>query len=78
MIVVSRDYHTWPLPTSRDSAMAPYGRKPERKWLASVGVWDGETWELRYGRFCTLRCAHDFAEAAYKAGYRITTAKGSN
>lgn len=28
-----------------------------------------------YGHFCTLRCADAFANAAYRAGYRITTTK---
>lgn len=26
----------------------------------------------RYGAFCTLRCCETFANAAYRAGYRIT------
>ena len=33
--------------------------------------WDG-TYGTPYDPFCTLRCAQDFARAAYRAGYRIT------
>lgn len=34
-------------------------------------VWDGETYRpLKYGSFCKLRCAHEFAEAAVRAGFK--------
>ena len=33
--------------------------------------WDGESYRSGYDPFCTLRCAHDFAQASYRAGYRI-------
>ena len=39
--------------------------------ITDVWVWDGESYEpLRYGYFCTLRCAQSFANGAYAAGFR--------
>lgn len=35
--------------------------------------WTGEY--AGYGAFCTLRCCESFANAAYRAGYRITKPK---
>tara|TARA_R100001440_G_scaffold70885_1_gene93608 strand:+ start:735 stop:1028 length:294 start_codon:yes stop_codon:yes gene_type:complete len=34
-------------------------------------LWDGETYRpLKYGSFCKLRCAQEFAEAAVRAGFK--------
>ena len=29
--------------------------------VAYFNTWDGETYELKYGKFCTLRCGLEFA-----------------
>tara|TARA_R100001230_G_C5551801_1_gene79204 strand:- start:59 stop:364 length:306 start_codon:yes stop_codon:yes gene_type:complete len=29
--------------------------------IISFNLWDGETYELKYGNFCTLRCGLEFA-----------------
>ena len=40
--------------------------------ITDIWVWDGESYEpMRYGYFCTLRCAQFFANGAYAAGYRV-------
>ena len=33
-------------------------------------LWDGESYRLDKGLFCTLRCALSFATAAHQLGYR--------
>ena len=33
-------------------------------------LWDGESYRLDKGLFCTLRCALSFATAAHQIGYR--------
>jgi hypothetical protein len=38
--------------------------------LESVTVWDGERYVYSHWPFCTARCAGEFAEDAYRAGYR--------
>ena len=45
----------------------------DKRWVKRI-LWDGVSYLGRYGgdRFCTLRCAEAFAEAAHKAGYRVT------
>lgn len=73
MLVVNRDYHWYPSRAETQRGGYHEGETPVRKWLYSVSVWDGETWALDYGPFCTLKCAEAFARAAYRAGYRINT-----
>lgn len=48
-----------------------YVNDPKSKRADRYEVWDGESY-LYYGRpFCRPKCAGDFAEAAYRAGYRM-------
>jgi hypothetical protein len=42
------------------------------RFIWKVGVWDGETWELNYGIFCSQPCGMKFAIKAYRAGYRFS------
>lgn len=44
--------------------------KRERR-LSSVSVWDGESYLPVDGYFCSHLCSANFAEAAYRAGYRM-------
>lgn len=41
--------------------------------IGTLTLWDGESYRLHYDPFCTLTCARAFADAAYRAGYRINT-----
>jgi len=43
---------------------------PEGMHTIRRGIWDGVTWRGGYEPFCTLRCALDFARAAYRVGCR--------
>ncbi len=43
----------------------------DKPFISSVHVWDGQTWRLDRGDFCSIRCAEDFARAALRAGYRM-------
>ena len=36
----------------------------------SLKLWDGESYGFKYDAFCTLRCAHEFGQAAFNIGYR--------
>ena len=47
----------------------------KKKFLSDVTVWDGESWKLKYGNFCTTDCAIRFANAAFRAGHRIVADK---
>lgn len=37
---------------------------------AILTLWDGESYEMYCGNFCTNKCAMEFGNAAYRAGYR--------
>jgi len=39
--------------------------------LDKVHLWDGESYRYKYWPFCTDVCSGKFAEAAYRAGYRM-------
>jgi hypothetical protein len=40
----------------------------EPLFTATRWIWDGVSWSTPYEPFCTLRCALDFARAAYRKG----------
>jgi hypothetical protein len=40
-------------------------------WVGYRDLWDGKSFRVPYEPFCTLRCALDFARAAYKRGLRV-------
>ena len=39
--------------------LASWTNQPDK--ISSFNIWDGETYELKYGNFCTLRCGLEFA-----------------
>lgn len=75
--VIKRDWHWYPTLAECAPGGWCFGETPQRKWLASVSVWDGESWALAYDPFCSLRCAQQFGRAAYRAGYRIEPARAA-
>ena len=38
-------------------------------------LWDGETYQMYCGHFCTNRCAQEFANDAVNSGFRFTDVK---
>lgn len=77
-----------PPPATKDRPRCPYCDRPRSPHFNVIDYgkhtdpnstriveWNGTY--RGYGAFCSLRCAEFFANAAYRAGYRIKTqAKG--
>lgn len=38
--------------------------------MYELTLWDGESYEMYCGHFCTNKCAQEFGNSAYRAGYR--------
>jgi len=43
------------------------GKNPK---MYELTLWDGESYEMYCGYFCTNKCAQEFGNGAYRAGYR--------
>lgn len=44
--------------------------KLEPVTVYDLTLWDGESYEMYCGYFCTNKCAQEFGNGAYRAGYR--------
>lgn len=49
------------------SVMLPSGQSQPRLWC--VFVWDGKSYDPKFGHFCSLRCAGRYGQAAADAGW---------
>jgi hypothetical protein len=63
LVVSDRVRHTAPHNTSGSWQGVKFGHNDN---VADRSLWDGETWFGGYSPFCTLRCALEYARAAYK------------
>lgn len=79
-IVVARDYDHFLVSPDRSEWIHRDGSRryddeyyadwTYEKHLRRVSVWDGETYYFIHGAFCSLKCAAEFGERAWRAGYR--------